>query len=196
MAQMMRFLSTLISIYMMIIIVRIMLTWFSGNRQSEGLQGYLARITDPYLGWFSRFPIFRVGFMDLSPVVAVALLSVASRICGTIAIYNKITIGIILSMVLQAIWGMISFLLGFMIVILVIRLVFELLKLNSGGPLWRIVDVVSQPVIFRINRLFFKNRILTFTTSIIISVAALGIVYFVLKVLVMFVSGLLLKFPV
>ena len=194
MAQLFSILSSLVSIYMLIIFIRIVLSWFSGIGRS-GFQDILARITDPYLNWFRRFSFLRVGFLDLSPIVALGVLSLVNRILGTLAVYKTITLGIILAMVLQGIWAAVSFFLGFLIVVLILCLVAHLARLNTNGPFWRFVQAISQPVIFKITRIFVKDRILDFTVSVIISIVCLGISYFALRILVDYGSMLLARLP-
>jgi len=194
MIQLMRLLSFLVNIYMMIIFVRIILTWFSWER-GGGLTGILARITDPYLNWFRRFPFLRTAIIDFSPIAALGILSMANRIFSILAAYGTISIGIILALLLQALWSIISFLTGFLIIILILRLIAHFAALNSANPFWRIVEGISQPVLFRINRILFRNRIATFRTGLIVSIACLVIIYFLLRTLVAFGSGLLIKLP-
>jgi YggT family protein len=187
-------LSFLVSIYMLIIFVRIILTWFSGMDQG-GVPEILSKITDPYLDWFRRFPALRVGYMDLSPIVALGVLSLVNRVLGTLAAYGTISIGIILALILQAAWGAASFFLGFLILILILRLIAHLLKLGSN-PFWYIVESISRPVLFRINRFIFKDRIVNFTTGIITSLAVLAAAYLVLNIVVFIVSRLLVRLPI
>lgn len=194
MTQLMGALSFFVSVYMLLIFIRIVLTWFTGIRHG-GFQDILARITDPYLNWFRRFTVLRVGFLDLSPIVALGVLSLVNRIFSTLARYGTITIGIVLAMILQALWAAVSFFLGFLIIVLILRLVAHLAKVNSYSPFWRVVETISQPVLFRINRIFFKNRIVNFGTSVILSIAGLGICYLVLGLLVSFVSRALARLP-
>ena len=186
--------SFLISIYMLIIFVRIILTWFSGMDQG-GVPDVLSKITDPYLDWFRRFPALRMGYIDLSPIVALGVLSLVNRVLNTLAAYGTISIGIILALILQAVWGAVSFFLGFLILILILRLIAYLLKLGSN-PFWLIIESISRPVIFRINRFIFKSRIVNYTTSIIISIAALGIIYMILSLLIFIVTGVLVRLPI
>ena len=195
MAQFMGILSFLVSIYMGIIFIRIILTWFTGIGHNS-FQDMLARITDPYLNWFRRFPILRVGSLDLSPIVALGVLSVVNRIFNTLAVYKTISLGIILVMVLSIAWGVVSFFLGFLIVILILRLVVHLLRLNTYSLFLRIIDGISRPVLFKINRLLFKDRIISFTASVIVSIAAMGIVYLGLRIIVVLLSGMLARLPV
>ena len=194
MNQILGFLNLLVSIYMMIIFVRIILTWFSWLGGSK-IQEILAMITDPYLNWFRRFTFLKAGFVDLSPIAALAVLSLVSRILAMLAIQGRISIGIILALVLQAFWGMVSFIIGFLIIVLAVRLVGYFAKQSSYTPFWRIIDSISQPVIYRINSFFFKDRILQISTAIIISAASLAVAYVVLKILVSVLSGILVRLP-
>jgi len=194
MSRIMSFLGFLINIYMMIIFIRIILTWFSWMGNSK-FQEILTKITDPYLNWFRRFEFLRIGFLDLSPIAALGVLSLVSRIVTTLARYGTITVGIILAMILQAVWGAVSFFLGFLIIILLLYLIAGLTSQDISNPFWRIIDTISRPVLLKINSIFFKDRIVKFQTRIIISVAALGILYVILSILVSMVSAILARLP-
>jgi YggT family protein len=179
---------------MLLIFIRIILTWFAGM-DNGGFLDVLSRITDPYLGWFRRFPALRMGYLDLSPIVALGVLSLVNRVLGTLAAYGIISIGIILALILQAVWGAISFFLGFLIIVLILRLIAHLLKLGTNS-FWLIIESVSQPVIYRINHFIFKSRIFTITTGVILSLAVLAATYLVLNIAVFIVSGLLVRLPI
>jgi len=194
MAQIFSILSSLISIYMVIIFIRIILTWFSGTGTGR-FQEILAMITDPYLNWFRRFTFLRTGFLDFSPIVALGVLSLINRIFTILAYYNTISIGIILIMILQIVWGIISFFLGFLIIVLVLRLIAYLAKQNLYNPFWRIINTIAQPVLYRINRILFRDRNVNFRTLIIISIVGLGILYVILRLLLSLVSAVLAGLP-
>jgi YggT family protein len=179
---------------MLIIFVRIILTWFSGMDEDR-VPEILSKITDPYLNWFRRFPALRVGYLDLSPIVALGVLSLVNRVLSTLAAYGIISLGIILALVLQAVWGAVAFFLGFLILILILRLIAHLLKLGSN-PFWYIIGSISQPVLFRINRLIYRDRIVNFTTGIITSLAMLVAAYMIFSIVVYIVSRLLVRLPI
>jgi len=178
----------------MIIFIRIILTWFSWLRDSQ-IRDILARITDPYINLFRRFTFLRIGYIDLSPMAAILVLSLVSRFLTMLAFHGRITIGITLALVLQAVWGLVSIILGFLIIVLILRLIAHYMRLNIYSPFWRVVDSISQPVSFKINRMIFKNRIVHFTTAVIISIASLFAVYLGLRILVLFLSGILTSLP-
>ena len=191
----MRFLSVLINIYMMIIFARIILTWFSWEIGGKFYK-LLASITDPYLNWFRRFSFLRAGFIDFSPIAALGVLSLVNRIFGILASYGTITAGIILTLILQLVWGVISFVIGFLIIILVLRLIALFMAADSAAAFWRIIDGISKPVLYRVNRLLFKNRIVNFRTGLLITIVIFVVIYIIMKTLVTLVTGLLLKLPV
>ena len=189
----MSILSALTSLYMLVIFVRIILTWFSGNIR---VPDFLCRITDPYINWFRRFSALRIGYMDLSAVAALAVLTVVNQIFATLARFGTITLGIILTLILQALWSVLSFLLIFIFIIIVLRLIAYLFNLNVYGVFWRVIDTISQPILFRINRFFFGGRIVNFLASLILSVSVLALVYLALRLGFTLLSGFLVRLPV
>jgi len=194
MPQLFGFLGSVISIYMMIVFLRIILTWFSWMGRSR-LHDVLAKVTDPYLNWFRRFPL-RIGFIDLSPIVALAVLSFVNRLFMTFAQHQAISIGIILMMIVQMAWGVVSFILIFLIIIFGLRIAAYLARFNMHNPFWRIVEAIYQPVSYKINRMLFKNRIMSFTNSCLISIACLGIVFLGLRFIVLLLSNALAGLPI
>ena len=194
MSGILNMLNFLLSVYMLVLSFRIILSWFSGMGTSS-IQGYLAVITDPYLNWFRRFTFLQVGKLDLSPIAALGVLSLLNRIVSMLARFGRITIGIILAMILQTIWGAFSFLLGFIIVVLILRLVSLYLSRGGGHPFWNVVDTISQPVIYRVNRILFKNRIVNYLTALVVSIACLGLIYFALRIFVSVFFRLFLRLP-
>jgi YggT family protein len=195
MHQLMNVLSFITTIYMMLIFVRVAITWFGGNWYG-GIPEAIGRITDPYLNWFRRFSGLRVGLLDLSPLLALGILSLLSRVFSFIAGSGAITLGIILAMLLQTIWGVVSFFLGFFIIVLILYLIALLAGLNTSGFFWHVVETISSPVLYRINRIFFKNKIAHFMSSVILSILVLGASYVILSILVALGSGLLAGLPV
>jgi len=195
MKQFFSFLSFITYIYFIIVVIRIILTWLRGFG-TGGLQNFLSVITDPYLNWFRRFPALRVGFLDLSPIVALGVLSLARQIFATLAIHGTISIGIILALVLMAVWGAVSFFIIFLLIILILRLIAHLSAQNMEGTFWRIIETISRPVLYRINRFFYKDRIVNFITGLIVSIVCLGIGYIILRIAVVFLYGLLIGLPI
>ncbi|MDR0759961.1 MAG: YggT family protein [Treponema sp.] len=183
----MNILGSLTSLYMLLIFVRIMLTWFSGARYGKPVE-LLCRITDPYLDWFRRFPL-RFGMLDLSPILALAVLSVANNVFGTLGQYGRISLGIILAMLLSALWSAASFIIGFFIVILVLRLIAYLTSRDVYRSFWGIIDTLSQPVLYRINRIIFRDRLVNYLSALITAILVLLVLRFGLGFLARLLIG-------
>jgi len=194
MAQVLSLLSLLLNIYMLIIFFRILLTWFSGFG-TGGIIDFLSQITDPYLNWFRRFSFLRLGFLDLSPIVALGVLSLVNNILRMLASFGRISIGIILALALQAVWSAVSFFLGFFILILILRLIAFLLRQSGANPFWNVIETISNPVLYRINRIFFRGRIVKHLTALLVSIIGLALVYVALRFLFAFISLALVRLP-
>lgn len=69
-----------IDIYMFIIIIRAILSWFPVNPHSAFFRVYLflVTITEPVLGWLRNFlrRIFPGSPFDFSPIIAIVLLNI------------------------------------------------------------------------------------------------------------------------
>jgi len=80
------YLRTLLTIYIVIIFIRILMQWFTRipyNRYLDAFLKFVTEVTDPYLNVFRRIiPPIRVGpgSLDLSPIVAVLVLSIVGSI--------------------------------------------------------------------------------------------------------------------
>ena len=149
-SSIMKMLSAILSIYTLIIIVRIMMSWFHGPGGGDRTLGFLSRITDPYLDYFRRFPFLRIGNLDFSPVAALIVLSVAGNILNSVAAFGRVTLGLVLALIVAALWSAAAFFLGLFLVLIVIRALGLILRINSASPFWRTLDMMLNPVLFPI----------------------------------------------
>jgi YggT family protein len=188
------FLTGLLGLYSLLIIIRIILTWFSGGQFGRPAE-ILALITDPYLDWWRRRLNLRAGYLDLSPIVAMAALSVAQTICSAIAQTGRITLGLMLAVCVSALWSAVSFILGFCVVILVLRLIAYLVNANMFGIFWRVIDSISKPIQYRVTRIVFGKRLVRFSTSIIVTILVLSALWFGGSLVIQIVSGILFRSP-
>jgi YggT family protein len=85
------YVSTLATIYIVLIFIRILMSWIPRipyNRYLAAFIQFVTDVTDPYLNLFRRFiPMVRIGpgALDLSPIVAtVVLIVVSSLVAGAI----------------------------------------------------------------------------------------------------------------
>ena len=155
-------------IYSLLLFIRIILSWFGGIPSSRPVD-LLVRITDPYLDWWRSHLNLRIGFLDFSAVAAIIAVSIAQNIFGSIANSGVLKLGNILAIILLSIWSVIFFILGFCLVILILRLIGYLTNRNIYSPFWRVIDSISQPLLYRLNRIIFGNRIAGYLKGILLS---------------------------
>ena len=80
------YVDTLAIVYIVLIFVRILMSWIPRmpyNRYLAAFLQFVSDVTDPYLNLFRRFlPMVRLGpgALDLSPIVATIVLIVASSL--------------------------------------------------------------------------------------------------------------------
>jgi YggT family protein len=68
-----RVLGLILNIYMWLIIIRAIASWFSPDPYNPIYQ-FLIRITEPVLGYIRRIFPFRAGMVDLSPIIAILII--------------------------------------------------------------------------------------------------------------------------
>ena len=188
-------LATVVSIYSLLILIRIILSWF-GNSVYGRPVDILNRITDPYLDWWRKKLNLRVGILDLSAVAGIVALSVLQNIFYRISLFGSISLGIILAVIITAAWSVVSFILGFFIIVLIIRLIGYLINANTFSSFWQIVDSISQPVLYKLNCIMFGKRISNYLTGIILSIIVLAVLLTGGNIFVPRLAGLVSNIPV
>jgi YggT family protein len=84
------YVETLALVYLVLIFIRIIMSWIPRipyNRVLSGVLKFVSDVTDPYLNLFRRFlPPVRLGggALDLSPIVATFVLIILSGIVASI----------------------------------------------------------------------------------------------------------------
>jgi YggT family protein len=184
-------LAMFIGIYSLLIIIRIILSWFGNISYGRPMQ-ILTLITDPYLNWWRQKINLKAGNIDLSPIVAIVALSVLQTICSIIANYGKISLGMFLTVCLYGLWSAVSFIIGFCLLVLVLRLIAYMINANMFSIFWSTIDSISRPLLYHINRVIFGKRIVRFTVSILTTIAILIGLWIAGRLLVKYLSGLLL----
>lgn len=76
-------LANFLNIYLLLIFIRILLTWFPTVNWMNQIASFLSPITDPYLNIFRSF-IPPIGGLDLSPILAIIVLQVVAGLFTSI----------------------------------------------------------------------------------------------------------------
>lgn len=190
-----RFVSAIISIYMVVILIRILLTWFRGVSLGRAEQ-VLASITDPYLNWFrSNVPV-RFGALDFSPVVGILALGLLNNIATQLAYAGTITFAFVLAMIVSAVWSIVSFFLTFFLVIAIVRLVGILANIDGNGRLWPMLEQILNPMIQVVIRPFLRGRFTSYRDSLLIVGGAIFGTLILGRIVVNLLLGLIAHIPI
>jgi YggT family protein len=175
--------------------IRIIISWFGGIPESRPVD-LLVRVTDPYLDWWRSRLNLRVGFFDFSAVFAIVAVSLVQNIFNSLANSAVLKLGNILAVVLLSLWSIVSFILGLLLIILILRLIAYLTNRNTYSPFWRLIESISQPVLYRLNRIIFGKRIAGFLKGIILSSLLLAALMAGGHFAVRLIAALLTRLPV
>jgi YggT family protein len=170
--QIFRFVGTVISLYMMVILIRIIFTWFRGIHTGRAEQ-FLASLTDPYLNWFRRNVPVRFGALDFSPVVGILFLGLLNTVSNQLAFAGSITLSFVLAVLISAVWSAVSFFLTLFLIVAVIRLVGMIANLDHGGRFWIVVEQIINPVLQTTVRPFLRGRFTNYRDSLLIFIGIL-----------------------
>ena len=83
---------TFLNLYMILLIVRCLLTWFPNVNWLNQIGATLGPITDPYLNLFRSFIPPLGGTLDLSPMVAILLLQFLTGMLANLQIDQSLGI--------------------------------------------------------------------------------------------------------
>ena len=155
------FLAALISLYSLLIWVRIVLTWIRlpGQSGENPLTHYLSKIVDPYLNWFKGISTLKRSHIDLTPLVALAVLSVLQSILRLFGSYGKITVGMVFALMVNTLWSfLLSPILWFVMALLGVRLYFCYKRGANTIAYIKMIDSLVGGVLNWVQRLFYKDK--------------------------------------
>ena len=185
-------LSRLISLYSFFIWIRIILSWFNPYPRPYSFTWYFSRMVDPYLGIF-RSRKFVIGYFDLSPLLAVAVLSVVQSVLQLFAAFGTLRLSWIVAVFLQAFW---SYGLSLFFWIAIIMMIFRTISAFSRGGTFSRMYNVMDPLVRKVQSLFFPRRLVKDTTLCVLTLAILIVLYFVCRYLVSMLITLAYRIPI
>ncbi len=186
-----------VSLYTTLCIIRIIITWFPQINYSA-FGRFLSALCDPYLNLFGRIPL-RIGAFDFTPMLAIGVLSVVSSVLAHTAQTGRLYLGGIVANILMMLWSIASSVAGFLLIVLIIRLVvllfFERGRSNYNS-IWYNIDSTINPVVMRIASFLSGGKIISYRTALIISIAALLLLIISGTIAINPIVNLILKIPV
>ncbi len=174
-----RLLSALLAVYLILICMRFLLSWFPGAASGRHWQ-MLLRLTDPYLRLFRGLEFLRRGLFDFTAVAAVLALIVALDLAGAVARHGRFTLGLALGTVAGALWSGVSFLLILFIVLAALRLVFRLFTRRYESPVGQLLEAMVRPLVSVLRSLLPRapalkeEHLLLLVVAVLVGVHLLG----------------------
>jgi len=152
--------STCIYLYLFLLIIRILFSWFKPSIDGK-LWHYLCLLTGPYLRLFKGIKPLREGIFDFTPIVAISLLAVINQILDKLVFYFQtkvgFSLGILLSIMVETIWGILCLIIAFFAIVGIIRLLSILFHSNPNSGLLRTADLAIQPIIVLVMKFIPKR---------------------------------------
>jgi YggT family protein len=173
-----------------------MLTWFPGAEYSKFGQ-VLCQMCDPYLNIFRRFRFLRFSSFDFTPAIALCILMALQSLFSGLAMGGHFRFGTILAMLVMLLGNIITSVLGFVVVIILVRLIAYLIVGDgrSSYSIWTAVDRAISPIIFRIAGLFFKNQPVSFVKALLVSLVTVAVFSVLISYTVRTLGGLISMIP-
>ena len=190
-------LASLISIYAIVCVVRIILTWIP-RATFHPVTKTLASICDPYLDTFHGIRWMRMGSLDFSPAIALCLLGAVSTIFSHLAHSSSLRLGTILSLLVQTIGSIAASIISFLVVMLIIRLIIIFVSGSafSNNTLLYQIDQTFGGIVSAIARTFTGDRQISYKTALIIAIVTLIALNIVFQIVFFLLSRVLAGLPI
>lgn len=176
----------LLSFYSLLIWLRIVLTWIRipGQTQQNPLTYYLGKIVDPYLSWFRGVSGLRRSRIDLTPLLALAVLSVVQSMLRLYGAYGRLTVSMVFSLILQTLWSyLVSPIFWFLIILMGFRLFFCYKRSPQTISYITMLDALLGPVMNTVQRIIYPKRTINDRQLVITSLASLVGLYIIASIL-------------
>lgn len=150
-------LASLLSFYSLLIWLRIVTTWI--RIPPNPLSHWLGRIVDPYLDLFKSITALKRERFDLTPLAALAALSVIQSMLRLYGSYGTITLGMVLALLLQTLWSYLaSPIFWFLLILLAVRLYFCYRPSPQTISYIVMLDSLVGGLLNWVQRLFYPGR--------------------------------------
>lgn len=189
-----KIISSFLSLYSILCFLRIIITWIPSYSYSKPAD-ILAQICDPYMNLFRGIKWLRLGSFDFSPALALCILGAGSQLFSSLANGGYINLQMILAMLLEIFFLIPSSLIFFLIILFAIRLILIMINrdtYNKSGFMTNQIDSSISPLVYRIARTFAMGRRITYKAALIISIIALLILQFALRIFLAVILSIIL----
>ncbi len=182
-------LASLLSFYSLLIWLRIIIGWI--RIPANPLSHWLGRIVDPYLDLFKPIKALRRERFDLTPLAALAALSVIQSMLRLYGSYGTITVGMVLALLLQTLWSyLVSPIFWFLLILLSVRLYFCYRPSPQTIGYVAMLDSLVGGLLNWVQRLFFPARSVNDRRLVTTSLIFILVLYLTSSALVRALVGL------
>lgn len=181
-------LSFILSIYSLLIWIRIILTWVKIPRQNQrpinegGFQRFLSRIIDPYLNLFKGVRWLRTKTIDFSPLLAFAVLSIIQSLLSIFAKTGTLSLGRTLALIVQTFYAyLIAPFFFIFILLLIVRLFFCFKRTPTTIIMARKIESIIGSLLNYVQKTFFGSRGVANRTLVIATLIFTVILFLLFK---------------
>lgn len=183
-----RFLTAIIYFYILLLSLRIILSWFQGSVSGKPWE-LLIRVTDPYLSLFRRLRFLRQGMFDFTPLAAILTLVIVLRIIDAIGRFGRISLGIFLGVVTSAIWSAVAFLLVLFLILGILRAILLAISSTKDSRISGALGFMVEPAVSLVRRILPVRQPLSDRPYLYLTIAFL----FIMRILGGYLFGLLVR---
>jgi len=137
------------TVYIWLIILRVLLTWISPNPDSQ-LMRFLSWAADPVLTRARIFMPLTLGGLDFSPVLAIIVL----RFVGAVLGGWLLGLGDLFPLAAAELLNILKSLVWLVIILMFIRLLMSLVRPSPYNPIVQVVFSLTEPLLAPLRRAF------------------------------------------
>ncbi|MCS2181399.1 YggT family protein [Borreliella burgdorferi] len=156
-----------LQIYRILILIRILLSWLvSSGINTNVFFRFIHVVTEPFLSFFRKIPLFTFGMFDFSPIAALITLTIFERMLA----YGNYKLSTFIILFIVEVWGIFRSIFIAIVFFLLLRLLLLLLNLFQGSDFLKTVDSFLLPLSTRISGVI-TDKHMSYTARLIVGSA-------------------------
>ncbi|MBN2324495.1 MAG: YggT family protein [Spirochaetes bacterium] len=136
----------LFSLYILLIFVRVLFVWLRPNMFNPVVR-FVYNLTDPYLKLFAGIRFLKIGYIDLTPILALYLLYLLQELSYRVLLTGYFSLEILASTVIILLFRFVYFILFIFIIAVGLRLILSIAGPRVNNAFIAIVYSISEPVV-------------------------------------------------
>ncbi|MCQ2604205.1 MAG: YggT family protein [Spirochaetia bacterium] len=191
MMKLLEILGFVFSLYTMLLLVRIALVFITPGKENDR-NSLLVKMCDPYINFFRKFKISRLGAVDIAPLLAVIVLTIINQVLGRICAEHDLTFGIASSIIISSVWNVIQSFFFIVLIIAAIRYLMLMFLSNKMNAFTGGCDAFFVPLSSKFASLFLKKSASSYQMNLIIFIIFITVVLVAGNFAMKYLTGLLM----